>query len=136
MSDRGANLVKALRDYETLFCFLHRINNILKRGFFQLKSKQKPSQSSTTAPPPPPVSKSNHDDSCQSASSTEDEEAFVPTLQIKKKKQKKKQETRIPIDPMKLELKDLPLEAQEIIETIEQCKKLVRYIKKVSNVSR
>jgi hypothetical protein len=32
---------------------------------------------------------------------------------------------------MKLEFKDLPVKAQEIIETIKQCKKLVRYIKKV-----
>ena len=41
MSDRGANLVKALREYDTLFCFLHRINNILKRAFFQSKNNQK-----------------------------------------------------------------------------------------------
>ncbi|CAF3331770.1 unnamed protein product [Rotaria sp. Silwood2] len=34
---------------------------------------------------------------------------------------------------MKLELKDLHIKAQEIIETIKQCKKLVRYIKKVLN---
>jgi hypothetical protein len=32
---------------------------------------------------------------------------------------------------MKLQLKDLPEKARELIETIRQCKKLVRYIKKV-----
>ena len=40
---------------------------------------------------------------------------------------------------MKLELKDLHVKAQEIIATIKQCKKLVRYVKKVltfSNLNR
>ena len=34
MSDRDANLIKALEDYETLFCFPHRIKNVLKTAFF------------------------------------------------------------------------------------------------------
>ncbi|CAF3313778.1 unnamed protein product [Rotaria sp. Silwood2] len=46
ISDRGTNLIKALEDYETLFCFPHRINDVLKRAFFQLKSNQIPTNPS------------------------------------------------------------------------------------------
>ena len=35
--DRGPNLVSALRNYNPLYCYPHRLNNILKCSFFQSK---------------------------------------------------------------------------------------------------
>lgn len=133
MSDRGSNLVKALREYDTLFCFLHRINNILKRAFFQSKNKQNRSNKSKAAQPSTSSSAMTEINDCPSDSSTEEEELFTPTVHIKQKKSKKKQQSKTPDDQVKLQFDNLPLEAQEIIENIEKCKNLVRYIKKVSD---
>ncbi|CAF4192312.1 unnamed protein product, partial [Rotaria sp. Silwood2] len=141
MSDRGTNLIKALQTYETLFCFPHRINNVLKRAFFQQKIRQTSTNSLTTVQTTTTTPSSSNivtNENCQSSSSSsseeEEEELFKLTKQIKKKKTKKnKSLIHIENDPMKLELKDLHIKAQEIIETIKQCKKLVRYIKKVLN---
>jgi hypothetical protein len=131
MSDRGANLVKGLRDYETLFCFLHRINNVLKRSFFQLSSQRKKSDlTNTTHPSSASLMNDNDNDDHHSTSSTDDEETFIPTIQIRKKKKNKDASSTIH-DAMKLKLNDFPTEGQKIIKTIEQCKSLVRYVKKV-----
>jgi hypothetical protein len=137
MCDRGANLLKALEDYEVLNCFPHRMNNVVKRAFFQLKANR----TATTTPTTVQATKSldpaaGSHDSSDSNSSTDDEELFKPTKTIKKKKRKKQPSTPNGNDPMKLKFEDLPIKAQEIIETINQCKKLVRYIKKVIYFSR
>ena len=90
MSDRGANLVKALREYDTLFCFLHRVNNILKRAFFQSKNKQNRSNKSKTTQPSTSSSTITDKDNYLSDSSSEEEELFTPTIQIKQKNQRRK----------------------------------------------
>ncbi|CAF5042532.1 unnamed protein product [Rotaria sp. Silwood1] len=41
VSDRGANLVKALKPYSTTNCVAHRLNNIVKVGFYQTNKKRK-----------------------------------------------------------------------------------------------
>ena len=136
VSDRGANLVKGLRDYETLFCFLHRINNVLKRSFFQLSSQRKKSDlTNTTRPASASLLNDNENDDYHSTSSTDDEETFIPTIQMRKKKKNTDASSTIH-DQMKLKLKDFPIEGQKIIKTIEQCKSLVRYVKKVRIRSR
>jgi hypothetical protein len=91
ISDRGTNLIKALQDYETLFCFPHRINNVLKRAFFQLKANR---TSTNTIAAVHTTTKSlssgvDTDDSCSSNSSSDDEETFAPTKKFKKKNKKK-----------------------------------------------
>lgn len=128
MSDRGSNLVKALRDYDTLFCFLHRVNNILKRSFFQLSNQKVSIASSTTA------TTTTEDSGDQSASCTEDEDIFVPTIPIRTRRKKAKEQTSSSYDPMTMHYHQLPIEAQEVIRTIEHCKNLVRYVKKVSKL--
>lgn len=40
VTDRGANFVKAFRSNQVLLCVVHRMNNILKRCFFQNPSKK------------------------------------------------------------------------------------------------
>jgi hypothetical protein len=40
VTDRGANFVKAFRSNKVLYCVLHRMNNILKRCFYQNPTKK------------------------------------------------------------------------------------------------
>ncbi|CAF4781391.1 unnamed protein product, partial [Rotaria sp. Silwood2] len=88
MSDRGTNLIKALQTYETLFCFPHRINNVLKRALFQQKIRQTSTNSSTTVQTTTTTPSSSNivtNENCQSSSSSsseeEEEELFKPTKQ-------------------------------------------------------
>ena len=55
---------------------------------------------------------------------------YTPTKRIKKKKKINKSSSKIENDAIKMNFKDLPMKAQEIIKTIKQCKKFVRYITK------
>lgn len=137
MCDRGANLLKALQDYEVLNCFPHRMNNILKRAFFQSKNNQRSTKKPTTVQVTTSTDADvdiDQNDSSDSDSSIENEELFQPRKQIKKKKRKRQSANSNVSDQMKLKLEDIPIKAQEIIETIIQCKKLVRYIKKVMDL--
>ncbi|CAF4557748.1 unnamed protein product [Rotaria socialis] len=126
-SDRGANLVRALRNYDTLFCYPHRLNNILKRAFFQSKSnKEQQTKTSSTLACTSLISNTTvtneidqeNEDNVYSSSSTDNEDDKVePTLPINNKLRK-----------MKFE--DLTLAAQEIIKTVTRCKKLVEFVKR------
>jgi hypothetical protein len=100
VSDRGPNLVCALICYDTLFCYPHRLNNILKCSFFQSQSKKKKEkESSTTVQPTDSTTSTNMDnshkneenDNCSSSSTDNDDEKMEPTLPIKNKKTYKKQ---------------------------------------------
>ena len=146
VSDRGPNLVCALRKYNTLFCYPHRLNSILKRSFFQSQTKEKKQISSTAAEntnsnkATVPTSTTDlaineEDDSCSSSSDDDDgdDETNQPTLPINKKKGNKNKSsvTKVINDPSKLKLNDLHQSAKQIIKTITQCKSLVRFVKKV-----
>lgn len=118
MLDRGSNLVKALREYDTLL-FPSSYEQHFEKSFFQSRNKQ---------------NRSNKQKSTQSFASSsttvdKDEELFIPTVQIKQKKSKKKQQSKTPDDQVRLKFENLPVEAQDIIENIEKCKNLVAYIK-------
>ena len=40
MSDRGSNFVKALKDYFVIWCFAHRLHNVLKVCFFTATTRE------------------------------------------------------------------------------------------------
>lgn len=40
MSDRGSNFVKALKNFFVIWCFAHRLNNVLKLCFFTAATKE------------------------------------------------------------------------------------------------
>jgi hypothetical protein len=40
VTDRGSNFLKAFRLHKVLFCVAHRLNNILKRCFYQILVKK------------------------------------------------------------------------------------------------
>ena len=41
VTDRGSNFVCALRQFKVLHCVAHRLNNVLKRAFYQQPKKKK-----------------------------------------------------------------------------------------------
>lgn len=80
---RGANLLKALQDYEVLNCFPHRMSNILKRDFFQSKNNQTSAKTAITVQATTSADADiDQNDSSDSSSSTQDEELFKPRKQI------------------------------------------------------
>ncbi|CAF4681514.1 unnamed protein product, partial [Rotaria socialis] len=145
VSDRGANLVRALRNYDTLFCYPHRLNNILKCAFFQSKSnKEQQTKTSTTLARTSLISNTTvtneidqeNEDNAYSSSSTDDEDDKIePTLPINNKLVNKKQVAIKTNDvnnnnQRKMKFEDLNLAAQEIIKTVTRCKKLVEFVKR------
>ncbi|CAF1516085.1 unnamed protein product [Adineta ricciae] len=130
VSDRGPNLVKALKPYHPIYCYAHRLNNLLKRSFFQSTQKQKQKETSASEASATSSKTNNEDDS--STSSSEDEIEYSLPVVTRKKKTKSKvagaQENGV--DHMKLQLGDLDPAAKTIIQTIVNCKKLVKYVKK------
>ncbi|CAF4914765.1 unnamed protein product [Rotaria sp. Silwood1] len=49
VTDRGSNFIKAFRLNKVLFCVAHRLNNILKRCFYQTPMKKKKNKSLNTS---------------------------------------------------------------------------------------
>ncbi len=132
ISDRGPNLVKALKPYRPLYCYGHRLNNLLKRTFFQSQKKKKNDEAQNTQPSKARQVQNKNQESDLSTSASEDEdESFLPIHRNKKKTTTGVNQS-ITNDPRKLQLVDLDSSAQEVIKTIVGCKKLVKYVKKVS----
>ena len=119
VSDRGPNLVCTLRNYNTLFCYPHRLNNILKCSFFQSQTKEKKQISSTTSEhtnstnttvstSTTHLALNEEDDNYVSSSDDDDDddEKRQPTLPIKNKRvdKNKSSVTKHNSDPKKLKL--------------------------------
>ena len=51
VTDRGSNFLKAFRLHKVLYCVAHRLNNILKRCFYQNPVKKIVTSSNTVAQP-------------------------------------------------------------------------------------
>ncbi|CAF2132255.1 unnamed protein product [Rotaria magnacalcarata] len=129
VSDRGPNLVKALKPYRPIYCYAHRLNNVLKRLFFQSQKKKKKNEEQNAQLSTINLGKNENEDSDLSTSSSEDENALSLPVRTNKKKTKAGGKSALN-DPGKLELSDLDSSAQEVIKTIVNCKKLVQYVKK------
>ena len=128
--DRGSNLVKALKPCRPLYCYGHRLNNILKRSFFQPNKKNETAnvRSRTVQP-----NKKQRDSDLSISTSDDDIETVLPIAKRKKKTKVTAEVAQsITTDPRKLELTDMEPAAQKVIETIFNCKKLVKFIKKVN----
>ncbi|CAM4812822.1 unnamed protein product [Rotaria magnacalcarata] len=147
VSDRGSNFVTAFRDFQPLFCFGHRLNNILKIGFFgNIKKRQKQvstlstipdinSEFSTTMLKGRQRNAIDINDAVTSDDSSDDDEKYTtPTIPMKRKKRKKRtnkiESTNVHLLERKISINEFPIEAHNIIIAINQCKKTVKYIKK------
>ncbi|CAF4039435.1 unnamed protein product [Rotaria sp. Silwood1] len=150
MSDRGSNFVKAFAIYNPIYCFGHRLNNILKICFFQQqkKKKDKPDELSTTTNTTsinsattinsttnvvPVLQYENSSSDSESESSDLEEENYelnVLNEDTLVKFQKKKKVYTATAQVMSVE--DIPHEAKKIILLLKKTKKLVKYVKLTS----
>ena len=115
MSDRGSNIIKALENHDLIFCFAHRINNVLQRSFYQIVPKKEKANGTT-----PTASKrrlvvddstdeefdSDSDDICARPSPSKYPQATVTFSEI-------------------------PHKPKELLEMIKAAKSLVKYVKLV-----
>jgi 3-mercaptopyruvate sulfurtransferase SseA len=121
--DRGANFLKAFRDLQPITCYGHRINNVLKRGFFQ---HQKQAHIPSTTANETPISDDEEDDD-------EDNPFCIPSKPIKVNENSNRYTTAVKEQTMAMKLVDTPPAAQLLVKTIVECKSLAKYIKKVSS---
>jgi hypothetical protein len=120
ISDRGSNIRKALEGHDILFCFGHRLNNILQRTFYQgTQKKEKALQAATTT-----VQKKRPIKACGSSdeeNSSEDDELY------KKPSPSKQPEATTT-------LSSVPIKPKELLEMISASKSIVKYVKVVGNI--
>lgn len=122
VSDRGANIKKALEGHEVLFCFGHRINNILQRAFYQIKSKKdRELQGATTTTN---VRKKRR----AKSSSSSDEENSCDDDDICRKPSPSKQPEATTT------FASLPTKPKELLDVISASKSIVKYVKLVRNI--
>lgn len=111
VTDRGANLVKAMKNYTSYFCFVHRLNNILVLGFYQNVSVKGQDGASGSF------------DVIHSSSETldnvsdVDDDGDIGDIVF--------------ADPAKTKINDLPDCAREFLKVLNNSKEIVRYVKLV-----
>ena len=144
LCDRGSNFVKAFRDYDPLFCFRHRLNNILKTSSFQNTKKNKKHCSISTIDIAKSLNNSiltnaqldtvsNANETVSSEESDEDEDVVTSIPVIRKRKQcilKQKDDHQQLL--AKTSVDTIPAEAKVVLITLSQCKKNIKFIKKVN----
>jgi hypothetical protein len=121
VSDRGSNIKKALEGHDILFCFGHRINNVLQRTFYQIipTTKQVTAVATTTAPKKRRITA--HISSEDEISAEDDDEVY------RKPSPSKQPEATTT-------LSSLPVKPKELLEMISAAKKLVKYVKLVKKI--
>ncbi len=121
ISDRGSNIKKALEGHDILFCFGHRINNVLQQTFYQIiPTKEKETAvATTTAPKKRRITA--HISSEDESSSEEDDEVY------RKPSPSKQPEATTT-------LSSLAVKPKELLEMISAAKKLVKYVKLVKKI--
>jgi hypothetical protein len=152
MCDRGSNFQKAFNGFNPLFCFGHRLNNILKRTFFQNQMKTKKSITDHNLDGPndvfAPSTKQNSfdtnsqeeiftDESDSSSDDDYDLAAAIPVTRRKKSYNKPPSKTahehlNLQSMHLKMTVDKVPLPVKHVLRTLQQCKKIVKHVKKVS----
>jgi hypothetical protein len=117
MSDRGSNIIKALEGHDVLFCFGHRINNVLQRSFYQIipkGDKEKTTNPTTTSSKRP-----------LKIQDSSDEELDSDSDEICKKPSPSKHPQAVVV------YSKIPHKPKELLEMITASKSLVKYVKLV-----
>ncbi|CAF1368898.1 unnamed protein product [Rotaria magnacalcarata] len=130
VTDRGPNLGKALKHYRSIYCYGHRLNNLLKRSFFQLNMKKRKNETAVTQVSVLQSNLTNKDSDFSTSASEDDIESVLPIIKNKKKTTDTAAATSVSSDPRKVQLAGMNPAVHRDIETIINCKKLVKYVKK------
>ena len=147
--DRGSNFIKALAQYEPVYCFGHRLNNVLKIGFFQQQEKKAKHIQLTTSDicADPELILRNTDllvqndcltSSSDSTSSDSEQEAEEKQQQGKLNKSlllvkpRFKTTSATTVNAQKLLVENAPPEAKQVLLALKHAKRLVKYVKLVS----
>lgn len=150
MCDRGSNFQKGFKGFDPLFCFGHRLNNILKRSFFQNQTKKKAKTSEhlnsnngvpeTTSPlASSGIGLTDGTSSDESdVSSDDDLESRTAIPMVRRKKNPTKtasKRDRVQSDSqsshLKMTVDQVPVSVKQVLNTLHQCKRIVKYVKKV-----
>ena len=117
MSDRGSNIVKALEGQDVLFCFGHRINNVLQRSFYQIVLKHDKEEAT--------ISSLAASKRCWDIQESSDEELNSDNDEICKRPSPSKHPEAVVV------LSKLPGKPKELLDVIAASKCLVKYVKLV-----
>jgi hypothetical protein len=145
VSDRGSNFVSGLRKCHVLFCVAHRLNNILKRTFYQGVKKKKrnitPMKSVTVSTnvtrvevTPTKVQSKTTTTTSSLASPGTSGETFDDEHDDKADEledSSDEEDDGDPLDYTEATIENLATAAKEVVDTITHCKALVKYVKKV-----
>lgn len=152
VTDRGSNFVCALRQFKVLHCVAHRLNNVLKRAFYQQPKKKKKEKNTpnktiskiiveTETTPSKTMRKTTTTTSMHS--SPEFVSAQYPVViddrcdsdSTDTTSDDNDDEEGVFIDYSTTTIENLSSSAKHVLQTIKDCKSLVTYVKKVSELS-
>ncbi|CAF1565237.1 unnamed protein product, partial [Didymodactylos carnosus] len=133
ISDRGSNFVAALRQFTPMYCFAHRLNNILKLSFYQQQKKEKATALALVAASSSLLATRNSDltrlelEKTSSDSDGFDSDDDIPlnmylSMSVKRDLKKNADITKKPIG-------ELSHASLDFLRTINNCKSLVKYVK-------
>ena len=151
VTDRGSNFICALRQFKVLYCVAHRLNNVLKRTFYQQskRTREKPAPNKTVSKvivetettPLKEIRKTTTMTSMQSSpefdlpqySAPSDDRCDSDSTDTTSDDDDDHQCTFI--DYSMTTLGNLPSSAKHVLQTIKDCKALVTYVKKVNDLA-
>ncbi|CAF3886290.1 unnamed protein product [Rotaria sp. Silwood1] len=144
--DRGSNFVCAFKNFQPIFCYGHRINNIVKICFYQNKTKKKKAAATAVVYDDTPVldaettanynSNENYESSAdESESSTDDEYNNIVSLPVVRKKKSISRKivmvrNELSVSQVKINADQIPQPAKRVLQILNKCKKVVKYVKK------
>jgi hypothetical protein len=105
--------VKALKPYSPTYCVAHRLNNIIKKCFYQTNKKKSKSNDGI----PNEILELLHSSDSEDDDDDDNGCGIVASL--------------FGYDLSDTELMDIPSSAKNILKTISSCKVLVKFVKKV-----
>ncbi|CAF3034266.1 unnamed protein product, partial [Rotaria sp. Silwood2] len=146
--DRGSNFVCAFKDFEPVFCYGHRLNNIAKLNFFQNKRKKEKvgavvidATNILDTNPPSTIKAEDNDNEIHESSSDDSElstdddfanDTALPVIRKKKKfvKVTVSSKNDLLFSQKKITVKQIPISAKHVLQVLNKCKKIVKYVKK------
>ena len=140
--DCGSNFVCAFKNFKPIFCFGHRLNNVLKVSSFQdTKTKKKPNYTNVfTDLVVADDINVNHGSSTDESESSNDDDCntkiALPVVQRKTNKKLKKHippKNELEVSNEKITVEQIPAAAKRVLACLNQCKKSREIYEKSEN---